>query len=82
MASVISLEKRIEKKGLFSSVNELKSALDLSTEDTSLRRKRYSKGNRKLLGQLTVKQVMQSKWNITAIDVENRPSMNCRIPNQ
>jgi len=63
------LEKRIEKKGYSLSVNELNQALDLSTEDTPSEEKDILRGIVNF-GTLTVKQVMQSRMDITAIDVE------------
>ncbi|MFT6895086.1 MAG: putative hemolysin [Algoriphagus sp.] len=63
------LEKRIEKRGYSLSVNELNQALDLSTEDTPSEEKDILRGIVNF-GTLTVKQVMQSRMDITAIDVE------------
>lgn len=63
------LERRIEKRGYSLSVNELNKALDLSTEDTPSEEKDILRGIVNF-GTLTVKQVMQSRMDITAIDVE------------
>jgi gliding motility-associated protein GldE len=63
------LEKRIEKRGYSLSVNELNQALELSTKDTTSEEKDILRGIVNF-GTLTVKQVMQSRIDITAIDVE------------
>ncbi|MEP1087047.1 gliding motility-associated protein GldE [Algoriphagus sp.] len=63
------LEKRIEKKGYSLSVNELNQALELSTEDAPNEEREILRGIVNF-GTLTVKQVMQSRMDITAIDME------------
>lgn len=63
------LEKRIEKKGYSLSVNELNQALDLTTEDTPSEEKDILRGIVNF-GTLTVKQVMRSRMDITAVDVD------------
>ncbi len=63
------LERRIEKKGYSLSVNELNQALELTTEDTPSEEKDILRGIVNF-GTLTVKQVMRSRMDITAIDVE------------
>ncbi|UZD21450.1 gliding motility-associated protein GldE [Algoriphagus halophytocola] len=63
------IEKRIEKKGYSLSVNELNQALDLTTEDTPNEEREILRGIVNF-GTLTVKQVMQSRMDITAIDIE------------
>ncbi len=63
------LEKRIEKKGYSLSVNELNQALELTTEDAPSEEKDILRGIVNF-GTLTVKQVMKSRMDITAVDVE------------
>lgn len=63
------IEKRIEKKGYSLSVNELNQALDITTEDTPNEEREILRGIVNF-GTLTVKQVMQSRMDITAIDIE------------
>jgi len=63
------LEKRIEKKGYSLSVNELNQALELTTEDTPSEEKEILRGIVNF-GTLTVKQVMQSRMDITAVDMD------------
>lgn len=63
------LEKRIEKKGYSLSVNELNQALDLTTEDAPNEEREILRGIVNF-GTLTVKQVMQSRMDITAVDME------------
>lgn len=63
------LEKRIEKKGYSLSVNELNQVLALTTEDTPNEEREILRGIVNF-GTLTVKQVMQSRMDITAIDME------------
>ncbi|REG87102.1 gliding motility-associated protein GldE [Algoriphagus antarcticus] len=63
------LEKRIEKKGYSLSVNELNQALELSTEDAPNEEREILRGIVNF-GTLTVKQVMQSRMDITAIDMD------------
>lgn len=69
MAFSNMLEKRIEKKGYSLSVNELNQALDLSTEDAPSEEREILRGIVNF-GTLNVKQVMQSRMDITAIDME------------
>lgn len=63
------IEKRVEQKGYSLSVNELNQALELTTEDTPEEEKDILRGILNF-GTLTVKQVMRSRMDITAIDVE------------
>lgn len=63
------IESRIEKRGYSLSVNELNQALEISTEDTPDDEKDILRGIVNF-GTLTVKQVMRSRMDITAIDVE------------
>ncbi|WP_339705843.1 gliding motility-associated protein GldE [Algoriphagus aquimarinus] len=63
------LEKRIVKKGYSLSVNELNQALELTTEDAGNEEREILRGIVNF-GTLTVKQVMQSRMDITAIDME------------
>lgn len=63
------MEKRIEKRSYSLSVNELNQALDLSTEDTPSEEKEILRGIVNF-GTLTVKQVMMSRMDITAIDMD------------
>ncbi len=63
------LEKKIEKRGYSLSVNELNQALDLTTEDTPSEEREILRGIVNF-GTLTVKQVMRSRMDITAIDME------------
>jgi gliding motility-associated protein GldE len=63
------IEKRIEKKAYSLSVNELNRALDLSTEDAPNEEKDILRGIVNF-GTLTVKQVMMSRMDITAIDMD------------
>lgn len=63
------LEKRIVKRGYSLSVNELNHALELSTESAPNEEREILRGIVNF-GTLTVKQVMQSRMEITAIDME------------
>lgn len=63
------IEKRVEQKGYSLSVDELNQALELTTEDTPEEEKDILRGIVNF-GTLTVKQVMRSRMDITAIDVE------------
>lgn len=63
------IEKRVEQKGYSLSVDELNQALELTTEDTPDEEKDILKGIVNF-GTLTVKQVMRSRMDITAVDVE------------
>lgn len=63
------IEKRIEKKGYSLSVDELNQALEITTEDTTEEEKDILKGIVNF-GTLSVKQVMQSRMDITAVDFD------------
>ncbi len=63
------IEKRVEQKGYSLSVDELNQALELTTEDTPEEEKDILKGIVNF-GTLTVKQVMRSRMDITAVDVD------------
>lgn len=64
------IERRIEKKGYVVSVDELNQALDLAAEeDTTEEEKGILKGIVNF-GTLSVKQIMKSRMDITAIDLE------------
>jgi putative hemolysin len=63
------VEKRVELKGYSLSVDELHQALELTTEDTPNEEKDILRGIVNF-GTLSVKQVMRSRMDITAVDVE------------
>jgi putative hemolysin len=63
------IEKRIKKKGYTLSVDELNQALEITGEDTSEEEKDILKGIVNF-GTLSVKQVMQSRMDITAVEIE------------
>lgn len=63
------IEKRIERKGYSLSVDELNQALEITTEDTTDEEKDILKGIVNF-GTLSVKQVMRSRMDITAIDMD------------
>ncbi|WP_291785115.1 gliding motility-associated protein GldE, partial [Cecembia sp.] len=63
------IEKRIQKKGYSLSVDELNQALEITTEDTTDEEKDILKGIVNF-GTLTVRQVMQSRMDITAVEIE------------
>ncbi|MFN3998771.1 gliding motility-associated protein GldE [Algoriphagus sp.] len=63
------IEKRVEQKGYSLSVDQLNQALELTTEDTPEEEKDILKGIVNF-GTLTVKQVMRSRMDITAVDGE------------
>ncbi|WP_215226603.1 gliding motility-associated protein GldE [Echinicola shivajiensis] len=63
------IERRIEKKGYTLSVNELHQALEITAEHTTEGEKDIFKGIVNF-GTLSVKQVMCSRMDITAVDVE------------
>lgn len=63
------VEKRIVKKGYSLSLDELNQALEITTEDTSEEEKDILKGIVNF-GTLSVKQVMQSRMDITAIEID------------
>ena len=73
LMSISSLiEKRLEKKGYNVSVDELNQALEITTRDdktTTEEEKGILKGIVNF-GTLSVKQIMQSRLDITAIDIE------------
>lgn len=61
-------ERRIDKKGYSLSVNELQQALEITTENTTTEEKDILKGIVNF-GTLTVRQVMQSRMDLTAVDI-------------
>lgn len=63
------IERRIQSKGISLSVDELNQALELTTEDTPDEEREILKGIVNF-GTLTVRQVMKSRLDITAIDAE------------
>ncbi|BDD07746.1 hypothetical protein FUAX_01780 [Fulvitalea axinellae] len=63
------IERRVEKKGYNVSIDELNYALDITSKDTTEEEKEILKGIVNF-GTLTVKQVMQTRLDITAIDSE------------
>ena len=63
------IERRIEKRGYTLSVEELNHALELTTEDTPTEEREILKGIVNF-GTLTVRQVMRSRMEITAVDTE------------
>ncbi|MFD2036505.1 gliding motility-associated protein GldE [Belliella marina] len=63
------IERRIEKKGYSLSVDELHQALEITSEDTTDEEKDILKGIVNF-GTLSVKQVMHSRMEITAVDLE------------
>lgn len=63
------IEKRVEQKGYSLSVDELNQALELTTEDTPEEEREILRGIVNF-GTLSVKQVMRSRLEITAVDVE------------
>lgn len=63
------IERRIEKRGYSLSVEELNQALELTTEDTPDEEREILKGIVNF-GTLTVRQVMRSRMEITAVDTE------------
>lgn len=63
------VEKRVEQKGYSLSVDDLNQALELTTEDTPEEEKEILRGIVNF-GTLSVKQVMRSRLDITAVDVE------------
>ncbi len=64
------VEKRVEKKGYNLSMDELEHALEIATdENTSEEEKEILKGIVNF-GSLTVKQVMRSRMDVTAFDIE------------
>lgn len=63
------IERRIQKKGYSLSVNEINQALELTTEDTPEEEKEILRGIVNF-GTLTVKQVMKSRMEITAVEMD------------
>ena len=63
------IEKRVERKGYQLTVDNLNHALDITTKETTEEEKGILKGIVNF-GQLTVKQVMRSRMDITAFDIE------------
>ncbi len=63
------IERRVQQRGYTLSVDELHQALELTTEDTPEEEKEILKGIVNF-GTLSVKQVMRSRLEITAVDVE------------
>ncbi|MFC4870205.1 gliding motility-associated protein GldE [Negadavirga shengliensis] len=63
------IEKKIEKKGYSLSVDELHQALEITAVDTSNEERDILKGIVNF-GTLSVKQVMRSRMDITAVDTE------------
>jgi gliding motility-associated protein GldE len=63
------IEKRVQQKGYSLSVDELNQALELTTEDTPEEEKEILRGIVNF-GTLNVRQVMKSRMEISAIDVE------------
>ncbi len=62
------IERRIDKKGYSLSVNELQQALEITAENTTTEEKDILKGIVNF-GTLTVRQVMQSRMDLTAVDI-------------
>ena len=63
------IEKRVQQKGYSLSVDELNQALELTTEDTPEEEKEILRGIVNF-GTLSVRQVMKSRMEISAIDAE------------
>jgi gliding motility-associated protein GldE len=61
------IERKIDKRGYSLSVKELHHALDITSENTTLEEKDILKGIVNF-GTLSVKQVMQSRMDLTAVD--------------
>lgn len=62
------IERKIEKKGYSLSVTELHQALEITSENTTIEEKDILKGIVNF-GTLTVKQVMQSRMELTAVEI-------------
>src|SRR5690554_477393 len=62
------IERRIDKKGYSLSVDELHQALEITSENTTTEEKDILKGIVNF-GTLTVRQVMQSRMDLTAVDI-------------
>ncbi|SHN20763.1 gliding motility-associated protein GldE [Cyclobacterium lianum] len=69
MAMSNVIEKRIERKGYSLSVDELHQALEITSVDTSNKERDILKGIVNF-GTLSVKQVMKSRMDLTAVDLE------------
>jgi putative hemolysin len=69
MAMSNIIEKRIEKRGYSLSVDQLNQALEITTEDTTEEEKDILKGIVNF-STLSVRQVMQSRMDITAVELE------------
>ena len=65
------IERRIEKKGYTVSVEELNKALELTTQTEATEEERDILKGIFYFGMLSVKQVMKSRVDITAIDIES-----------
>lgn len=63
------IEKRVERKGYLITMDHLHHALDITTTETTEEEKGILKGIVNF-GQLTVRQVMRSRMDITAFDIE------------
>jgi putative hemolysin len=63
------IEKRIEKRGYSLSVDQLNQALEITTEDTTEEEKDILKGIVNF-STLSVRQVMQSRMDVTAVEIE------------
>lgn len=64
------IEKRIERKGYNLSVDELNQALEITAEETTTEEEKGILKGIVNFGTLSVKQVMKSRMDITAIDIE------------
>lgn len=64
------IERRIERKGYRVSVDDLNQALDLASEDETTEEEKGILKGIVNFGTLSVKQVMKSRMDITAIDLE------------
>lgn len=64
------IEKRIEKKGYVVSVDELNQALDIAAKDETTEEEKGILKGIVNFGTLSVKQIMKSRMDITAIDLE------------
>lgn len=62
------IERKIEKKGYSLSVTEIHQALEITSENSSIEEKDILKGIVNF-GTLTVKQVMQSRMDLTAVEI-------------
>ena len=64
------IERRIERKGYIVSVDDLNQALDLAAEDETTEEEKGILKGIVNFGTLSVKQIMKSRMDITAIDLE------------